>query len=77
MDHQNNNFDYIKSEETSGLPNNFNYIKPEEMPEFMIKIATEYFRNNPEIRFKLIQCSAYIHGVNAVYKKLFPSTQVL
>ena len=46
-----------------------NFIEPEEMPKFLNDIAAKYFRLNPEIRFKLTQCSVYIHGMNKIKRE--------
>lgn len=37
-------------------------IEPEEMPKFLNDVAHEHFKDNEEIRSKLVQCSVYIHG---------------
>ncbi len=40
----------------------FACIEPEEMASFLNDLAYEYFKDNPEIRQKLVQCSAFVHG---------------
>jgi hypothetical protein len=44
-------------------------IEPEEMPAFLNEIANTYFTHDSVIKFKLTQCSAYIHGANTILNK--------
>jgi len=49
--------------------NNFPDIEPEEMPAFLNHVASEYFKDNQEIMFKLAQCSMYIFAMNSFGKR--------
>lgn len=49
--------------------NNFPDIEPEEMPAFLNHVASEYFKDNQEIMFKLAQCSMYIFAMNNFGKR--------
>jgi len=44
-------------------------ILPEEMPEFLNKLAVECFKDNPEIYWKLAQCSFWMQLCNERDKK--------
>jgi len=49
--------------------NSFPDIEPEEMPAFLNQVASEYFKDNQEIMFKLAQCSMYIFAMNSFGKR--------
>lgn len=50
-------------------------IEPDDMPSFLNEVASKYFKDNERIRFKLAQCSAYIHGIHYNARKLVCSQE--
>jgi hypothetical protein len=46
----------------------FEPLDPDDMPRFLNSIACDYFADQPEIKWKLAQCSFWIHMINEIRK---------